>query len=541
MLSHLSIATKLWLMSLFASLLLVISVVLGYFALQNVSQAAWRMGQGKDVVADILPPPLYLVEAQLIAKNLLDATNHELIPLQNRLTALKNDYDQRNRYWEDNHDITAEVKQTLLGEQRKQADLWWREMQDEFLPAIESGNQQAIDLSMNKLDKHYLLHRKGVDQTVKLSTQFAENTFNHLGLTKDQAITFLLTVVITGALLSLSMAYIIIRQIRISLNEAGKVARAIASGDLSLTISVSGQDEVGQLLMQMAEMRNNLHALISEMHQGVSRLKQHSEELLGAAANGAMVAGSQSEAACNMAATVEQLSVSLDMVDANAGEARRVAIESASHAQDSANVIESTVSEMHKISDVVMHVANNIRNLETISADISNIVNVIHDVADQTNLLALNAAIEAARAGEYGRGFAVVADEVRQLAERTSSSSGEITQMIGKIREASQAAVTAMESGVKGVEAGVALSQDAGESVKEIRVAQSQVTVSVEEISNALKEQATATRDIASRVESVSQGAESLAATATQTQESAKELARQAENLDKLASRFRLA
>lgn len=541
MLNHLSIATKLWLMSLFASVLLLGSAVLGYYALQSVSQAAWRMGQGKDVVADILPPPLYLVEAQLIAKTLLDQSANENGQLLARLSELRKDYDQRNRYWESNNDTTPQVKQSLLGEQRKQADRWWTELEDSFVPSLSSGDATAAQHSMKNLDNYYLLHRKAVDETVEISSRFANDTLENLGRVKDQATLFLIGMAMMGTLVSMIMAYIIIRQIRLSLAHAGKIAQAIAAGDLTLNIPVSGRDEIGHLLIQMSEMRKNLHALISDMRHGVTQLNHRSTELRNAAANGAIVAGSQSEAACNMAATVEELSVSLDMVDANAGEARRVALGSAARAQESAKVIEATASEMQKISTLVMNVAGNIRNLESISADISNIVNVIHDVADQTNLLALNAAIEAARAGEYGRGFAVVADEVRKLAERTSSSSGEITLMISKIREASQSAVVAMETGVKGVESGVALSNDAGNSVKEIREAQSQVTLSVDEISGALKEQAAATRDIAVRVESVSQGAESLAATVHQTQQSAEELARQAESLDKLASRFQLA
>lgn len=541
MLNRLSIATKLWLMSLFASVLLVGAAVLGYYALHSVGHAAWRMGQGKDVVADILPPPLYLVEAQLIARTLFDETSGDNGQLLARLDELKNDYDKRNRYWEANRDITLQIKQALLGDQRNQADLWWHELQNAFIPAITSGDRDAVKVSMKNLDNYYWLHRKAVDETVKISSQFADDTLENLSRVKDQATLLLMSVAMMGALISMVMAYIIIRQIRLSLAQVGKVAQAIAAGDLRLSIPVSGRDEIAQLLSQMSQMRDNLHALIFDMRDGVTQLNQRSAELRDAAANGAIVAQNQSEAACNIAATVEQLSVSLDLVDANAGDARRVALDSALRAQESAKVIEATSSEMQKISNVVLNAANNIRNLEVISAEITKIVKVIHDVADQTNLLALNAAIEAARAGEYGRGFAVVADEVRKLAERTSSSSGEITLMIGKIREASQSAVMAMETGVKGVESGVAFSRDAGKSVKEIREAQSQVTLSVDEISGALKEQAAATRDIAARVEMVSQGAESLAATVQQTQQSAEVLARQAESLDKLASKFQLA
>jgi methyl-accepting chemotaxis protein len=123
MINRLSLATKLQLMAWFASLFLVVVAFLGYYSLRSVSDAAQRMGQGKDVVADILPPPLYLVEGQLVAERLFhDSDTSDLLK---RLKELKADYDTRNRFWESNHDVTEEVKQHLLGEQRKQADLWW--------------------------------------------------------------------------------------------------------------------------------------------------------------------------------------------------------------------------------------------------------------------------------------------------------------------------------------------------------------------------------------------------------------------------------
>ncbi len=538
MINRLSLATKLQLMAWFASLFLVVVAFLGYYSLRSVSDAAQRMGQGKDVVADILPPPLYLVEGQLVAERLFHDSDTSI--LLKRLKELKADYDTRNRFWESNHDVTDEVKQHLLGEQRKQADLWWEEIQNHYIPAIEQGDINAKNDSMSKLDTYYDLHRLGVDSTVKSSTEFSADTLINLNNVVDQATIFLVGLSLIGAALSLAMAYLIIQQIRASLEQAGKVAQAIADGDLTVSVPEHGQDEIGHLFQKMSQMRNKLHALIYEMRNGVIQLNHHSVELLKLAADGDNIAINGSHAASSMAVSIEQLSVSLDQVNSNAADAIRIATASGQSAKDSTKVIESSAKEMQKISELVLSAANYIRNLENISSEITKIVDVIHGVAEQTNLLALNAAIEAARAGENGRGFAVVADEVRTLAERTSSSSNEIKAMVEKIREASRASVLAMESGVTGVESGVALSREAGKSIKEILEAQSRVTDSVDSINQALKEQTAATHDMTSRVEVVSQGAESLAKTISKTRKNAQELANQAETLDRLASRFKL-
>lgn len=540
MLNNFSIATKLWLMSLFSSFFLVLTALLGFLSLDAISHAATKMGQGKDVVADILPPPLYLVESELIVKVLLYEDTNNSNQLLARLRELKNDYDSRNRYWESNQDISPGIKQLLLGEQRNQADLWWNELETRFLPAIESGDKQGAQNSTNKLDNYYAQHREEVDKTVKYFTVFADETLLQLGVVGHQATWFLVSASAIGAVISLFMAYLVIRKIHANLMIASKITEDIAGGDLTIVIPFSSHDEIGKLLLKISQMRDNLHNIIKEIRNQVTLLIRRSTEMQDVAESGEAFARSQSEAACSIAVSIEQLSVSLDLVDNNAGYAGRIAIESGLRAQESRNVIEATALEMQKISDVVLDASNNIRNLEQISTEITSIVNVIHDVAEQTNLLALNAAIEAARAGSHGRGFAVVADEVRKLAERTSVSSSEIKLMVEKIVEASKKSVVSMETGVKGVELGVQLSLDAGKSVLGIQEAQSQVTVSVDEITNAIKEQSVATRDITKRVEMVSLGAESLFKTVTKTKKSAEDLASQAESLDKLTSRFRL-
>ena len=346
--------------------------------------------------------------------------------------------------------------------------------------------------------------------------------------------------IVVGLVGVLGSAYFTIRRISGSLQEAGMAMESIASGDLSRAVSVAGNDEVGQIMAKLAAMRSNLRDLIGSVRSEVDGIQQASRDLAGAAGNSARVSESQSEAASSMAASVEQLSVSVDQVEEHAREARNTTLQSGAQSEEGGRIIHEAANEMGQIAEAVNATAGTIRELEDFSSQISSIVNVIRDIADQTNLLALNAAIEAARAGEQGRGFAVVADEVRKLAERTGKSTQEIAEMIGKIQQGTQRAAQEMEAGVQRVNEGVSLAHQAGDSVTGIRTSSEQVTRAVDDINGALKEQAVAARDIAQKVERIAQGAEENSASVAQTAAAARQLEALAGELQAAASRFRL-
>jgi aerotaxis receptor len=343
-----------------------------------------------------------------------------------------------------------------------------------------------------------------------------------------------------GALLVLVLAFLNTRRLRNSLETAAQATRAIAAGDLTRPLPPAGQDEMGSLIAKIAIMRNSLHELIAQVRQNVDELEFSAQELSQVATSSAQASEFQSDSASSMAATVEQLSVSVDMVEANARQAYSVTQASGQRSAQGARVINDAANEMERIAASVHSTAETIRHLEEYSQQITSIASVIKDIADQTNLLALNAAIEAARAGEQGRGFAVVADEVRKLAERTSRSTEEITAMIEKIQQGTHRAATEMEAGVSRVGEGVMLAREAGQSMAGIREDAALVMRAVEEISGALEEQVAAAREIARRVEQIAAVSESNSASATQTATSAQQLEKLAHHLHDVTTVFRI-
>ncbi|MFD2445178.1 methyl-accepting chemotaxis protein [Bacillus sp. CGMCC 1.16607] len=179
--------------------------------------------------------------------------------------------------------------------------------------------------------------------------------------------------------------------------------------------------------------------------------------------------------------------------------------------------IQLSINQMNQINENVINLGQVIHTLGERSKEISQIANVISDIAAQTNLLALNAAIEAARAGEHGKGFAVVADEVRKLAEQSSKSTESIRQLIAAIQSETDYAVQSMEKGTAEVEKGIEVVHDAGSSFKQIQYFVDNVSSQIQEMTDSIQQMA--------------QGAEKVVVTVSEIEEIAVETTSQSQDV----------
>ena len=356
---------------------------------------------------------------------------------------------------------------------------------------------------------------------------------------KQLAMFILVSGGILATLLALGIAWSLSRTIVGRLAQTVAIARNIAAGQLDSPIPVGGRDELGQLLGAFGQMQDKLRSMIQGIKQGTDQLVTASHSISANSQQLSAAAQEQSSAASSMAATVEELTVSINHVSDNAGEAHDLSSQSGQLAQDGGQTIQASVDSMRSIAGTVQSSATRIGELGEHSEQVSSIVSVIKGIADQTNLLALNAAIEAARAGEQGRGFAVVADEVRQLAQRTTNSTQEIAAMIEKIQAATQAAMSDMEVGVRQVNSGVDLANQAGEAVISINASSDQVVQVVNQISLALREQTAASHDVARTVERLAQMAQQNSEAIGETVQTAVSLDALANDLNRQISQFR--
>ncbi|MBC3946212.1 HAMP domain-containing protein [Erwinia persicina] len=323
----------------------------------------------------------------------------------------------------------------------------------------------------------------------------------------------LLGVLAVLALFVVILGVYIIRSITGPVSDAAKVARDVASGDLTSRLAVTGNNEMAGLIGSLMQMRERLSLLVADIKDNATTIATSSEEI--AQGNGDLSARTEEQAAslAQTAASMEELS---SIILQNADNTRYAA-GMASSATDAAllggEAMESVLQSMQKIS--------------ASAGQIEEIISVIDSIAFQTNILALNAAVEAARAGEHGKGFAVVAAEVRALAQRSATAAKEIKQLIGV--------------SVDNARQGIAMAQDAGDKVKQSVGAIEQTAQLVNEISASSQEQSAGISQINIAVNQMDQVTQQNAVLVEQSASSADELAARAIQLRELVAVFRTA
>ncbi|MFW7348672.1 methyl-accepting chemotaxis protein [Pigmentiphaga sp. D-2] len=355
-----------------------------------------------------------------------------------------------------------------------------------------------------------------------------------------QLVTGIGTALVLAVVLLLASGLIargVIRQIGGEPRAVLEIMRRAAGGDLSQKLPDA---EPGSLLDGFARMSESVRNLISRVREEAATMKRDAHRIAESVNQVSTAAVQQSDATSSMAAAVEELTVSVAHISDAASQTQHNSEGVAEKCRDGETRVMSAAESMKRIASAVGEASHKIRGLEERAVQINSIAASIKEIAGQTNLLALNAAIEAARAGEQGRGFSVVADEVRKLAERTSSATVEIEEMVSAVqRETAESTVT-MEHILPMVAEGTSLADEVAVSLREISSSADTSLERVREVAHATKEQSAASTSIAQQVESIAQMVEETTAAMGETARSAEEMREMAERLDRMVGMFRV-
>lgn len=358
-------------------------------------------------------------------------------------------------------------------------------------------------------------------------------------------------------------------------------ASSVAGGDLSSTLDIQRNDELGVLANALTTMVNKLKNMIAEAEQKSREAQEQSakareamveanmaKEKAETSEQAILVAAEQVDHVVNrLSAATEQLSAQLvqssrstDMqrdqlaqsatameemnstvleVAKNAGVAAEGSDRAKDKAGQGAQVVQESVRSINEVQTETETLRKKMEELGHQAEAIGTIMTVISDIADQTNLLALNAAIEAARAGEAGRGFAVVADEVRKLAEKTMQATTEVGSAVGGIQTGTRQSITAVEHTVENLSATTALVQKSGEALDEIVAEVTSTAFQVSSIAAAAEQQSAASEEISHSLDEINRMADEGANAMQQSAQAVSELAQQTQELQTLVAELR--
>ncbi|MEX1222361.1 MAG: methyl-accepting chemotaxis protein [Idiomarina sp.] len=368
----------------------------------------------------------------------------------------------------------------------------------------------------------------------RLTTQMTDARESLNTLFVVVAVVVLLIVVLLNLLISRS----IIRPLVAMENAIGEIAD---QSDLSRRLDESGKDELTFVNVSFNRMMTQFEDVIQNLNDASDQLSAASQELSAVSEEVSNIAVDQENQTTMIATAVTEMASAIQEVAGNAQQASQSADEANSEARRGREKVADNIQAMEDLQLSVTGTSERLQILNDRTQEISDVVNVIQNIAEQTNLLALNAAIEAARAGEQGRGFAVVADEVRSLAANTKKSTETIQATTERLLRGAREAMEAMTVSSEQASESVELARQAGESFKGVNEAISTVTDMNIQISTATEEQSAVANDITKNVNGMSDSVREVVTGANQCAQSSQELAQLAADLQTQVTRFRVS
>ena len=407
----------------------------------------------------------------------------------------------------------------------------------EFVKAGKPG--EALDaLSSEATNAAFRDAMAAINSAIQFKVD--EGTNSSQGVTKSATRATLVgsSLVLLIVILCAITGYTLTREIAPRIDRLKNALQSLANKDLSVSVRVSGTDEIGRLGDAFNVSVASMRSVLQSVGKAAEMLSSSTTEISTRAVQNAGNAHTESSKVNQIAAAAQEMTATIGEISNNAESAATASRASAQTADKGGAVMQSAAATMEKIAAATSTVSDKMTSLARRSEEIGKVVNVIQEISEQTNLLALNAAIEAARAGEHGRGFAVVAGEVRRLAERTKTATEEIAGTIRNIQDETRETLNVMNDSRTAVETGLKETSHAHESLEAIIESSRQVEHQINLIATAATQQTSASSEISESAGQISQLSNETAHASEEAVAALKNLAELASDLDGMIRQF---
>jgi methyl-accepting chemotaxis protein len=327
-----------------------------------------------------------------------------------------------------------------------------------------------------------------------------------------------------------------------NLNDVIESMRSIAqeNGDLTVRLSTTSEDEIGELVLCFNNFIEKLQNVIKDIVETAGPLAKSAKRIERLSGSASDTAEQQKSLVYESKLSVEQMSAVVSEISSNAAEAASATQSANLESDKGKEVVEEAVKSIKVLHENIGSSSEMVNQLQNDTNKVNVVLEVIRAIAEQTNLLALNAAIEAARAGEQGRGFAVVADEVRSLASRTQDSTQEINQILGQLQNAAENAVAGMQASINEVETSVTNTIAAGDSLLSIKDTVDTITRMNEQIATATEQQQQTSVTMVENVAQINEKAEEASTGSNDLNDVSVQLANLASELELITQQFKV-
>ncbi|WP_046110973.1 methyl-accepting chemotaxis protein [Aquincola tertiaricarbonis] len=475
----------------------------------HLAQSAAAANDGKDLVADVLPPPMYLIELRLVLSQAVEGTL-TAEQARTRADALAADYATRATHWQGR--LPANLDTALLKEQEVGARAFIAAAREQVLQPLAAGQPTQARAGLAQADALYRQHRQQVDATVRLAAAYAEQRLAEFDHSRRQGARTMVAVTVLMALLTATCFLLSRRGILRPLGQCTEQAHRVASGDLSMALRATRSDEFGLLQSSLGGMTERLATMVGGLRASVDVIHGSSRDIAAGNQDLAQRNAQQADRLQQAATAMQHMAATVRTNGERARDANRLA-------QGAADVAAQAVAAVGRVVDTMGEIGESSRR-------IADITGVIDSLAFQTNILALNAAVEAARAGEQGRGFAVVAGEVRSLAQRSAAASRQIKALI--------------DASVHSTRLGHERVGEAGHTMREVVTRVDGMAALMAEIVTSSRQQDEGVQQMAGAVVELDAATQQNAALVQQTAAAASSLQLQADRLAAAVTVFRL-